>query len=241
MCLENTRSKNKIESPEELAARILPGFSDIFLISRALTHRSYVNEHEEALEDNERLEFLGDAVLDFVVGAWVYNRYPDMQEGDLTRMRSALVHTAQLAEFARAINLGNAMRLGHGENQAGGSDRTALLCDTFEALVGAIYLEQDIAGVQDFIFPFLDNAAEDILLNHKNEDPKSKLQEWAQGKGYPTPQYITRSVTGPDHSKCFEVDVLINDEVKGNGTGSSKQAATKQAAADAIKHLAIRD
>ena len=239
--MEKSGSKLNTETPEELAARILPGFGDISLISRALTHRSYVNEHEEALEDNERLEFLGDAVLDFVVGAWVYNRYPDMQEGDLTRMRSALVHTAQLAEFARAINLGNAMRLGHGENQAGGSDRTALLCDTFEAVVGAIYLEQDIEGVQKFIFPFLDSASEDILLNHKNEDPKSKLQEWAQGKGYPTPQYIPRNITGPDHSKSFEVDVYINGEARGSGIGSSKQAATKQAAADAIKRLAIQD
>lgn len=239
--MDNPNPKNNLETPGQLAARILPEFADILLLSRALTHRSYVNEHPEALEDNERLEFLGDAVLDFVVGAWLYNRYPEMLEGDLTRMRSALVHTAQLADFARAINLGQAMRLGHGENQAGGYDRSALLCDTFEAVIGAIYLEQDIEGVRKFINPLLEKASEDILLNHKNEDPKSKLQEWAQGKGYATPQYITRNSSGPDHSKIFEVDVYVNGEVNGSGVGTSKQAATKQAAAVAIENLNIRD
>ncbi len=109
-------------------------------LQRALTHRSYVNEHPESIEDNERLEFLGDAVLDFTVGAYLYNHYPEMAEGDLTSMRSALVHTEQLARFARKIDLGPAMRLGHGELQAGGRDKSPLLCDTFEALIGAIYL-----------------------------------------------------------------------------------------------------
>ena len=102
------------ETPQELASRLGLQFNDWLLLGRSLTHRSYLNEHPEALEDNERLEFLGDAVLDFVVGAWLYNRYPEMPEGDLTRMRSALVHTEQLAEFAKQINLGNAMRLGRG-------------------------------------------------------------------------------------------------------------------------------
>ena len=127
-----------LETPQEFASRLLPGFGNLLILSRALTHRSYLNEHSEALEDNERLEFLGDAVLDFVVGAWLYNKYPEMPEGDLTRMRSALVHTAQLAEFGRMIGLGRAMRLGRGETQAGGNNRSALLCDTFEAVIGAI-------------------------------------------------------------------------------------------------------
>lgn len=211
------------------------------LLSRALTHRSYLNEHPEALEDNERLEFLGDAVLDFVVGAWLYNRYPEMPEGDLTRMRSALVHTAQLAEFARRLEIGRAMRLGRGEIQAGGYERAGLLCDTFEAVIGALYLEKDIEGVRVFLEPLLNEAAEDILLNHKDEDPKSMLQEWAQGKGYPAPVYVTRSSSGPDHSKSFEVDVYVNGAVCGTGTGSSKQAATKMAAAMALEQLHISD
>lgn len=239
--MDNKNQNHLSETPAEFASRILPGLRDIMLLSRALTHRSYLNEHPEALEDNERLEFLGDAVLDFVVGAWLYNRYPEMPEGDLTRMRSALVHTAQLAEFARRLEIGRAMRLGRGEIQAGGYERAGLLCDTFEAVIGALYLEKDIEGVRVFLEPLLNEAAEDILLNHKDEDPKSMLQEWAQGKGYPAPVYVTRSSSGPDHSKSFEVDVYVNGAVCGTGTGSSKQAATKMAAAMALEQLHISD
>jgi ribonuclease III len=228
-----------LETPEQFAQRVFPDFSNILLLSRALTHRSYLNEHPEAIEDNERLEFLGDAVLDFVVGAWLYNEYPEMPEGDLTRMRSALVHTEQLAELAKMIDVGRAMRLGRGETQAGGNERAGLLCDTFEAIIGALYLDKGINGVLAFITPILENEAEDILVNHKDEDPKSKLQEWAQGKGFIAPLYATRNSFGPDHSKFFEVDVYINGEIKGTGIGQSKHAATKQAALDALIKLNI--
>jgi ribonuclease-3 len=229
------------ETPQELAERLGLHFSDVLLLSRALTHRSYLNEHPEALEDNERLEFLGDAVLDFVVGAWLYNRFPEMPEGDLTRMRSALVHTEQLAQFARQIHLGEAMRLGRGETQAGGRERSALLCDTFEALIGAIYLDSGITGVTDFMQPFLEEAADDILVNRKNEDPKSLLQEWAQSQGYQAPAYVTRSAYGPDHSKIFDVIVMIGGEVYGSGSGPSKQAAAKAAAREALLKLGLID
>lgn len=234
-----TNGANLRESPQELADRLGLKFKDWLLLSRALTHRSYLNEHSEALEDNERLEFLGDAVLDFTVGAWLYNRYPEMHEGDLTRMRSALVHTEALAEFARQIDLGGAMRLGRGETAAGGRLRSALLCDTFEAIVGAIYLDAGIDGVMDFIGPLLESTADDILANRKNEDPKSMLQEWAQAQGYQAPQYVTRSATGPDHSKMFAVDVLILGDVKGSGVGHSKQAAAKAAAQNALHQLGL--
>jgi ribonuclease III len=237
--LKDMHKKAEVETPEEFNQRLELNISEISLLSRALTHRSYLNENPDALEDNERLEFLGDAVLDFVVGAWLYNRYPDMLEGDLTRMRSALVHTEQLAEFAVQIDLGDAMRLGRGESQAGGKERPALLCDTFEAVVGAIYLNQGIEGVMKFISPFLYGSVEDIILNHKDEDPKSKLQEWAQAKGFATPQYITCNTSGPDHSKVFEVDVYINGKVIARGNGHSKQAATKSAAANALETLGI--
>lgn len=235
--MDHQNSSTLNESPEALAARLFSTFNDLLVLSRALTHRSYLNEHPEALEDNERLEFLGDAVLDFLVGAWLYENYPEMPEGDLTRMRSALVHTAQLAEFAREIDLGKALRLGRGESQAGGKDRTALLCDTFEALVGALYLDQDIQGVKEFLYPFLIRASEDIIVNHKDEDPKSKLQEWAQAKGYQAPIYLTRSISGPDHLKEFEVEVYINNIVHGSGSGPSKHVATKQAAIMALQKL----
>ena len=229
------------EKPQELAERLELTFNDMLLLSRALTHRSFLNEHEEAIEDNERLEFLGDAVLDFMVGAWLYNRYPEMPEGDLTRMRSALVHTEQLAEFAKEIDLGAALRLGKGESQAGGRTRPALLCDAFEALVGALYLDSGIDSVWKFISSMLERCADDILINHKAEDPKSLFQEWAQAQGFSTPEYKTRSSSGPDHSKVFEVDVLVNGKVYGSGSGHGKQAATKSAAHDALKRMGLID
>ena len=225
------------ETPQQLAERLHLPFRDSMLLSRALTHRSYLNEHPEAIEDNERLEFLGDAVLDFMVGAWLYNYYPEMPEGDLTRMRSALVHTEQLAEFARSVNLGHAMRLGRGEVQTGGQDRDALLCDTFEALIGALYLHAGIGAVDNFIEPLLEGAADYILATHQNEDPKSQLQEWAQGRGFSAPLYVTRTANGPDHAKIFEIDVLIGGDVYGSGSGHSKQSAAKDAARMALVRI----
>ncbi len=239
--MENNNLHLALESPQELAQRLGLKFKDMLLLSRALTHRSYLNEHPEALEDNERLEFLGDAVLDFVVGAWLYNHFPEMPEGDLTRLRSALVYTDQLAVFARKIQLGNAMRLGRGELQAGGKDRTPLLCDTFEAFIGAIFLDQGILAVQKFLASLLIEASEDALIHHKTEDPKSQLQEWVQARGFAAPRYVTRSMTGPDHSKVFEVDVIVNEIVFGTGDGPSKQIATKAAARDALQRLNLAD
>lgn len=229
------------EPIEDFASRLGLKFSDWLLFSRALTHRSYLNEHPEALEDNERLEFLGDAILDFVVGAWLYNRYPEMPEGDLTRMRSALVHTEQLANFGRQIDLGNALRIGRGEMQAGGRERSPLLCDTFEAVIGAIYLDGGIDAVDRFIFPFLERTADEIIVNRRNEDPKSMLQEWAQGEGYGAPDYITSSTSGPDHLKMFEVVVYINGNPRGEGSGPSKQTAAKAAARDALRKMGMMD
>ncbi len=227
------------ESPRSFAKRNGLSFKDWLLLNRALTHRSYLNEHPESLEDNERLEFLGDAILDFVVGAWLYNQFPEMPEGDLTRMRAALVHTEQLAAFAKNIHVGQVIRLGRGEDQGGGRTRDALLCDAFEALIGALYLDAGISAVQKFIFPMLLTASNDILIHRRNEDPKSSLQEWAQSKGYNAPAYSTKDSTGPDHLKLFSVDVYVNGEYGGSGTGMSKQAAEKAAAKDALTKLGI--
>ena len=237
--MDRESSINNLETPQELAHRLNLKFNDQLLLTRALTHRSYFNEHPDAIEDNERLEFLGDAVLDFLVGAWLYHHFPEMPEGDLTRMRSALVHTEQLAEFAREIHLSRAMRLGKGETFAGGREKSALLCDTFEALVGAIYLDSGIEKVAEFIISFLEDAAIDIITNRKIEDPKSKLQEWAQAQGYLPPQYVTRSENGPDHLKEFEVEVFINGVSYGSGIGHSKQSAAKSAALKALSHLGL--
>lgn len=226
-----------MESPAELAQRLGLPVKDIFVLTRALTHRSYINEHPEVLEDNERLEFLGDAVLDFVVGAWLYNHYPEMAEGMLTRMRSALVRTEQLAHFARQLKLGDAMRLGHGEDQAGGRERDALLCATFEAVVGALYLQAGIQGVEDFSRDLFEDAAAEIEIQPDIHDPKSRLQEWSQAQGLGIPHYVTTGAIGPDHARLFEVQVSLDGKLVGSGSGSSKQAAARAAAQNALDSL----
>ncbi len=227
------------EGLQETTRHLSSLFSDFRLFSRALTHRSYLNEHPEALEDNERLEFLGDAVLDFLVGAWLYNRFPEMAEGSLTRLRAALVGNEQLAEFARQIGLGEIMHLGRGEDESGGRNRQALLGSTFEALVGALYLDKGIRAVQEFAEPLLEAATRQILIGRKDQDPKSLLQEWAQSQGFGTPFYQTSAANGPDHDKIFEVEVIIQGKVYGRGIGHSKQAAAKAAARGVITSLGI--
>jgi ribonuclease III len=231
--------KQGVVSPQQVSKQLGLQFNNIQLLIRALTHRSYLNEHPEVLEDNERLEFLGDAVLDFLVGAWLYNRFPEMPEGYLTRLRSAIVRTEQLARFAREMDLGEYMRLGRGENEGGGREKPGLLCATFEALVGALYLDQGIDAVQKFIAPLLEVAARQILASQRDKDPKSLLQEWAQSQGYGTPLYRLVSAHGPDHAKIFEVEVIINDAKYGEGIGRSKQVATKAAARAALSTLSL--
>jgi ribonuclease III len=222
------------ESPQELADRLDLPFSDTLLLNRAFTHRSYLNEHPEAIEDNERLEFLGDAVLDFLVGAWLYNRFPEMAEGELTRLRSALVRTERLADFAATLGFGRAMRLGRGESESGGRERLALLCATFEAFIGALYLNLGLPTVEKFVEPLLNAVADRILASGSLQDPKSKLQEWTQAQGFGAPTYRTVSATGPDHAKIFEVEVTINGQRHGHGVGHSKQTAAKAAAREAM-------
>jgi ribonuclease-3 len=228
---------NREESPAALVQRLGLPVKNLLLLRRALTHRSYVNEHSEALEDNERLEFLGDAILDFVTGAWLYQHFPEMAEGELTRMRSALVCTEQLAEFARAIDLGAAMRLGHGEDQAGGRQKDILLCATLEAMIGALYLQNDIVVIQHFIHPMLQQASEQIILSWDSRDPKSRLQEWSQGQKLGIPKYVTVTISGPDHQQIFEIEVQINGKVFGRGNGQNKQAAERAAAQVALNAI----
>ncbi len=234
------KRRGEVESPLELAERLsLPFLDNPYLLTRALTHTSYLNENEDALDDNERLEFLGDAVLDFVVGAWLFDRRPEMREGELTRARSALVRTEQLAKFARQINLGNAMRLGKGEQRTGGQNRSALLCGTFEALIGAIYLKADLDAVKDFFCPILDAAGDEIVDGTTLNDAKSRLQEWTQANRMGIPHYITVSETGPDHAKIFEIETHVNGKVYGKGSGQSKSVATQLAAKASLEMLGV--
>ncbi len=212
-------------------------FEDASLLRRALTHRSFVNEHSEALEDNERLEYLGDAAIDFLVAAWLYNHFPEMDEGQLTRMRSALVRTEQLAEFARELDLGEALRLGRGEESSGGRDRPALLCAAFEAVVGALYLDGGYPVLVEFLEPRLKRAAKTILDDQALLDARSSLQIWAQAELGETPRYTTVDAFGPDHAREFVVDVDVGGKVRGRGHGHSKQEAAQNAAADALNKV----
>ncbi len=226
---------------EKLREFLPENFKDIFLLTRALTHRSYINENKHVLEDNERLEFLGDSILDFIVAEWLYNQFPEKKEGFLTKVRAALVHTQQLSEFARQIDLGQALLLGKGEDSAGGRDRDAILCDAFEALIAAIYIKTDIETTRKFLVPFLERESGKIIKNHAEEDVKSRLQEWAQAQGYPSPNYMIINESGPDHAKVFEVVAIVNDRRIARGQGSSKQQAEKAAAENSLKKLGVID
>jgi ribonuclease III len=227
------------ESPTEFNSRNKLEFENLRLLSRALTHRSFLNENPEAIEDNERLEFLGDAVLDFLVGSWLYHHMPEMAEGRLTSLRAALVRNDQLALFARKINLGSALRLGKGESDSGGRHRSSVLGSGFEALVGAIYIDGGLEKVQKFLEPMLGEVIENLLLDNKDRDPKSQLQEFTQANGLGTPSYETLAVSGPDHLRTYKVKVVVGTEVYGYGEGHSKQAATKAAALDALARLEL--
>jgi len=235
--MEPSHDAPEAETPEAFAERLKLPFENYRLLYRALTHRSYLNEHFEALEDNERLEFLGDAVLDYLVAYWLYNRFPEMKEGDLTRLRSALVDTNQLAAFARQIGLGPLLRLGRGEEEGGGSERDSLLCDGFEALIGALRLEAGLDAVQKFIAPLLEPAVEIILDDRKDIDPKSRLQEWSQAEGKGIPHYKLINTDGPDHAKVFHTEVFVEGERLGKGSGPSKQKSSIAAAQQALLAL----
>lgn len=225
------------ESPQEFSRRLHLPFKDLRLLVRALTHRSYINEHYEAIEDNERLEFLGDAVLDFMVGDWLYHHMPEMAEGRLTAMRAALVSNDRLAEFARQIGLGKALLLGRGEADSGGRARMTVLGSGFEALIGALYLDSGFEAVRKFVEPFLSTAAEQVLVGNQERDPKSRLQEYTQSAGLGTPVYRTVQVSGPDHQRTFEIEVVVGERAYGRGKGPSKQTATKAAAREALHHF----
>ena len=219
----------------ELGERLGVEFGDLSLLSRALTHRSYLNENvDPTLEDNERLEFLGDAVIDFIVAGYLYNRYPELDEGELTALRAALVRAETLAQFARAVDLGRYLRLGYGEEESGGRDRTPLLCATFEAVMGAIYLDRGLERTRPIVEGYIKPMLELIRAGDLQKDAKSEFQVWAQARFNVTPHYGVIDSEGPDHAKTFTVRVLVGHEEWGEGRGRSKQAAAQAAAAEAM-------
>ena len=223
----------------ELEQKLDIVFRDKSLLQRALTHRSYLNEHPDfPLEDNERLEFLGDAVLDFLTGEYLYHRFPEMREGPLTSLRSVLVRRSTLARFARQWNLGRHLLMGHGEAESGGRNRPATLCAAFESMIGALYLDQGLDSVKHVIEPLIMPEIARTLKEHSDKDPKSHLQELAQARMHHTPRYTSVAESGPDHAKEFTVKVTIGGQVFGQGQGPSKQQAAQAAARAALPLLA---
>ncbi len=203
-----------------------------------MAHRSYLYEHPDAgLDSNERLEYLGDAVLTYISSVYLYRLFPAFQEGQLTSVRAAAVRAETLAKFAREIDLGEYLLLGRGEEKSGGRSRPLLLSSGFEALTGAILLDQGLDAVTTFLHRFLTPEVEEIVAEKRHENFKSRLQELTQGSMQATPIYRTTRTSGPSHARTFDVEVLVNDEVAGQGSGHSKREAQQAAARAALGRL----
>lgn len=213
------------------------------LLEQALTHRSYVYERnlDPKNSDNERLEFLGDAVLGLAVSHLLWHRYPHYSEGELSRLRSAVVNESGLAHIARKLNVGPFLLLGKGEENTGGREKPSILADAVEAILGAIYLdggwEKVLHIVEQHFLPLLEASSANDPLAEIDKDYKTKLQEWAQAQYKKTPLYRLDKEEGPDHDKTFYVSVLIDDEVIGRGRGKSKKEAQQRAAQVAYNRL----
>lgn len=214
-------------------------FSDVALLKQTFTHSSYLNENPEcATEDYERLEFLGDAVLNVVVTEKLYQQFPDMKEGDLTRIRAELIREENLARVAAELELGEYLLLGKGELQTGGRERSTSLADAVEALIGAIFLDRGIETARGFVLNKIVGEWQDTG-DLGNLNYKAKLQEYTQSEYKKLPDYKIIDISGPDHEKLFTTQVLLDEEVLGTGTGKTKKSAEMEAARRACHKLSI--
>lgn len=212
-------------------------FADPLLLRQALVHRSYLNENPAfALPSNERLEFLGDAVLGFLTAEYLYYTYPHMPEGELTALRATLVREETLARIANSLSLGQCLYLGRGEEASGGRERPTLLACAMEAVLGSLFLDQGLEATRAFLLPFLTDELAHIDADKPIKDHKSRLQELAQEQWKETPTYRVVATTGPDHDRRFTVEVLVGDVSLGHGQGKSKQEAEMEAARYALAH-----
>lgn len=212
-------------------------FSDQVLLKQALTHKSSLNEDKTTGKSYERLEFLGDAVLEFWISDTLYKLFPQFPEGKLTNLRALSVCTQNLSIAAQAINIGDHLFLSYGEDRGGGRQNPSILEDVFEALVGAIYLDQNQAAAFKFLDQFLLPLVKKLAQKKEYKDPKSKFQEITQAKFNITPHYQTIKETGPDHQKIFKVGVYLGDKLIASGTGKSKQRAEESASLKALKDV----
>lgn len=220
---------------KELETRIQYKFKDFSLLKSALTHTSYANEHRrQNLKHNERLEFLGDAVLEVLSSEFLYEKYPNKKEGELTKLRASMVCEPTLALCAKEWNMGKYLLLGKGEEANGGRKRDSIVSDAVEALIGAIYLDGGFASAKDFVYNFILKDIENKQLFY---DSKTILQEIIQGQNLGEVRYVLIREEGPDHDKCFYVALKIDGKVITEGSGHTKKAAEQQAAYKAIHIL----
>ncbi len=227
------------ERVARLAERVRAPLADRGIALAALTHKSWVNEHRgEGAEDNERLEFLGDAVIDLLVSDWLMARFPLAREGELSKLRAAVVDEPGLAAVGRALQLGELLRLGRGEELTGGREKASLIADAMEAVVAAVFLDGGLAAVHRLVDPFLEDAYARAGTGAFDRDWKTQLQEQAQARYRTSPRYRVVAEVGPDHSKTFEIEVELRGEVLGRGTGRSKKDAEQGAARMALEALA---
>lgn len=223
------------EDVRRLQERLGLSFNDQALLQQSLVHRSYLNENAGTrLESNERLEFLGDAVLGLIVADHLYRQHPNMSEGDLTDLRAALVRSVTLAEVSRNLGLGEYLLLGHGEAASGGRNRESLLAQAFEAVLGAVFLDQGIETTTNYCLGLISPLIPDILAQHLTKDPKSRLQEIAQGEVGETPAYLAVDESGPDHERDYTVAVCLGEIELARGQGRGKQVAAQAAAGAAL-------
>lgn len=229
-------------SPSVLEETIGYRFDNPAYLTVALTHSSYSNEmrskHRE-YEHNERMEFLGDAVLSFIVSDYLFKKFPNLPEGDLSRIRAGTVCEKALSGFASEIGLGKYLLLGHGEDHLGGRNRPSLLADAFEAMIAALYLDGGIEVARDFLLPFLTDEIEHIVSTGNAYDYKTALQQLIQQEQGEHPVYNTVKEEGPAHRRTFEVEVCLNSNVIGRGSGSSKRQAEQNAACEALKLFGV--
>ncbi len=223
---------------EELERRLGIDLPDRELTRQALVHTSYLNENADAAPaSNERLEFLGDAVIGAVVADYLYRAFPESPEGQLTSLRAAVVRAGSLAEWARQIALGELLLLGKGEESHGGRGRDGILSSAFEAMMAAVYLQHGYSGVQRVLAMFLPKAIESVIQRQEAVDAKSKLQHLCQAQTGVTPSYRVVEVSGPPHKPVYSVEVLAEETVLGTGVGPSKQVAEQAAATEALEKM----
>lgn len=234
----NILKRDRVNLLNSLEDKIGYKFTRIDILNKALTHSSFANEQkDEKIKHNERLEFLGDSVLGLVISSYLFSKYPNYPEGELTKLRAIIVCESSLASVSREIRLGKYLLLGNGEEATGGRNRNSILADAFEALIGAIYIDGGIDSAKEFIINKLTNTINQAISGKLFTDYKTELQEIIQKKNNAKIEYKVIYEEGPDHNKVFHVQVGVSDKILGQGSGKSKKEAEQNAAKQALLYV----